>query len=96
MSGTPDLNVNIGGFAIAHTTTTPLTIGDTGTTTPNFASSSAGTGVAAVFTLDSGCTETCNIVTESLKVTHGRVRGAVPIAITGKNASEVTEAWATS
>lgn len=95
-SGTPELSFNIGGFAIAHATNTPLTIGDNGTTTPNFASGSSGTGVAAVFTLDTGVTESFNATIESLKISHGRMKASVPVTIQGRQTGEVAEVYATS
>lgn len=84
-SGTPAFTVNIGAFALAHAAGTPLALPVLGAT-----------GAAATFTLDTGVTETGTFITESIKVTHGRMRAAVPVAMVLQNGGDVTEAWIAS
>jgi hypothetical protein len=84
-NGTADFTVNVGAFAEAHSAATALgmpTLGATGST--------------CTFTLDTGVTEAGTFIIESMKVSHARMRGAVPLAITLRNAGDVTEAWIAS
>lgn len=53
-------------------------------------------GVAATITLDTGCTYAGSYVQESTRLTHHRMRAAVPLVFRLKNASDITEVWATS
>lgn len=84
-SGTPDWNISIGAFALAHNTGTPPAL-----------TSLAGAGVALTLTIDTGLTEAGGMVIESIELQHGRMRAAVPVALQGKNAGEFTETWATT
>lgn len=84
-SGTPDFTINVGAFALAHATSTPLAM-------PTLAAA----GSSAVLTLDTGVTETLTAITQQIKVSHARMRGAVPVAFTLRNAGDVVEAWITS
>lgn len=92
-SNTADFVFTIGAFALAHAANTPPQIG---VTAANGAPQWASGGVAATFTLDTGVSEACNVVTQRFRISHARMRGFVPFAITGKNAGDVTEVWAVS
>lgn len=91
-SNTADFVFTIGAFALAHALNTPPQIGVTTGAALQWASG----GQAATFTLDTGVSEACNVVTQRFRISHARMRGFVPYAITGKNAGDVTEVWATS
>jgi hypothetical protein len=82
-NGTPDWNISIGAFALAHASGTPLAL-DT----------LSAVGAALVATLDTGVTETGALVIESLDLQHSRLRAAVPVAISGKNYGDFVEVWA--
>ena len=87
-SGTPDLRVSIGAAWLAHATGTA----------PDFQNISmfAATGLATVLTLDTGCTESFNLVVARFSLGHARMRAAVGVSIAGANAGEVTEVYAIS
>lgn len=86
-SGTPDFSFNIAAFMEAHAANTAPSLGGSGTVF-------TAAGAALVLTLDTGCTESCNMVVGRFSISHARLRGFVPAAISGKNAAEVTEVWA--
>ena len=56
----------------------------------------AASGVASTFTLDTGVTESGTFVTSMVQLNHSRMGAAVPVAISMKNASDVTETYAIS
>lgn len=84
-SGTPSIAANITAYALAHTANTPAAL-DT----------AAATGANTIFTLDTGVTETFNLIQTSFKLSHGRMRGSVPYNISGVNGNDIVEVWATS
>jgi hypothetical protein len=88
-SGTPTFTFNVGAFALAHATNTPFNLPGTSTI---FSSG----GATATFTLDTGVTESGTVITERFRVSHARMRGYVPIAITARNGAEITEVYATT
>src|SRR4051812_28446275 len=71
-SGTPEISINIGAFALAHTTGTPAKLD----TLPG-----AGTGATLTLTLDTGVSEACTMIVQSVRLSHARMRAAVPMAI---------------
>ncbi len=84
-SGTPTFTFNVGAFALAHASNTPLAM-----------PALSATGASSTFTLDTGVTEACTAITQSIRVGHGRMRAAVPVALSLVNAGDVTETWASS
>lgn len=84
-NGTPDFSFAITAYALAHATNTPPTI-----------AAPVAAGVSTTFTLDTGVTEACTMVQAGIRISHGRMRAAVPYAITGKNYGDITETWPTS
>ncbi len=90
-SGTPDFTFNISAFAGAHATGSAAGLGSVSGAAPGAFSSG---GVATTFTLDTGVTEACGMINSEVKISHARMRGAVPYNITGKNAGELVEVWA--
>jgi hypothetical protein len=84
-SGTPTLDVAVGGFQLkgAASTTPPLV-------------TMSSTGAACVFTLDTSCTLTGNFVFSNFQLTHARMRAAVPFTLNVSNADDITLAWVTS
>lgn len=88
-SGTPSIDVNIGAFALAHATSTPPTMG-------SMSAVGGATGASCTFTLDTGVTEAGSFVAKSIRISHARMRAAVPIALAMSNAGDITETWAVS
>lgn len=84
-NGTPSLDFAILAYALAHVAATAPAM-DT----------AAAAGVACVFTLDTGVTETVTVVQKTFRISHGRMRAAVPYAITGVNFGDVVEVWPVS
>jgi hypothetical protein len=100
-SATPDISINVGAFALAHGTNTPLAMPLLGGTSASVATNTSiltgiGTGATSTFTLDTGCTESGNVICESMKMSHGRMKGAIPVALSLRNQADFTEVWATS
>ena len=92
-SGTPDFVMTVGAFALAHATNTPPNLAGTNTSSPTIFTSG---GATATFTLDTGCTESGTCIVQRMRISHARMRGFVPVAMTLRNQSEITEAWATA
>lgn len=84
-SGTPDFSFNIGAFALKGASNTPLGM-----------PAITATGSAMTLTLDTGVSEACTAVVQSIRIGHGRMRAAVPVAFSLKNYGDVTEVWAAS
>ena len=84
-NGTPDFTMHVGAFALAHAANTA----------PGMPALAA-TGQTCTFTLDTGVTESGPCVVQNLKISHARMKAAVPITFTLKCAGEITETWATS
>lgn len=84
-SGTPQFTVTVNAFALAHATGTA----------PNMPGLVA-TGATATFTLDTGVSEAGTFITEKIRISHGRMKAAVPITLNLVNAGDVTETWATA
>lgn len=86
-NATPDFAFNISAFCLAHNTgTAPALAGGT-------ASAFNTLGYATTFTLDTGVTEACNMVVESITIGHARMRAAVNYDIGGKSESDLIEVW---
>lgn len=87
-SATPHASVSVGAFAKYGASGTP----------PGFGSTSGGTadpdGGTATFTIDTGVTLGGTFVISSLRLSHARLRGAVPLSFQMENAGEVTVTWA--
>jgi hypothetical protein len=83
-NGTPDFTMHVGAFALAHASDTA----------PGLPALSA-TGQTCTFTLDTGVTESGPCVVQDIKISHARMKAAVPIAFTLKCAGDITETWAT-
>ena len=83
-NGTPDFTSNVGADALAHAASTA----------PGMPALAAG-GQTCTFTLDTGVTESGPCVVQNLKISHARMKAAVPIAFTLKCAGDITETWAT-
>lgn len=95
-NGTQDWSMDVGAFQLAHAANTAPNL-------VSFASYGGATGAATTFTIDTGCSESGVAVVSNVRLTHARMRAAVPIAYTMKNgyngigsASDWTEAWATT
>ena len=84
-NGTPDFTIQVGAYALAHSANTA----------PGMPALSAG-GQTCTFTLDTGVTESGPCVVQNLKISHARMKAAVPIAFTLKCAGDITETWATA
>jgi hypothetical protein len=100
-SGTPDFVFTIGAFGLQGATTAApqlpgVALGATTGLSLFLGGSGTGQTQAATFTLDTGCTESCNVVTNRFRLSHARMRGFAPIALTCKNANDITESWITS
>ena len=93
-AGTPDMAFSISAAILAHTSATKPGLDDgTHMFTPNGVGSS-GAGTSSVFTLSNGITFSCDAVVADVDLGAARMRAAIPIAISGKNAGEFVEAWA--
>lgn len=89
-SGTPTWEFNAGAFLLAHTTSAqPFLPGNTSTI---FTSG----GSTATFTLDTNCTYSCTAVLRRFRISHARMRGFAPAALSLTNGGNVTEAYATA
>jgi hypothetical protein len=89
-SATPDYTFNVGAFMTKSSTGAPPLLGSA--TTNIFLATQALT-----LTLDTGttaCTESCSAFVQRFRISHARMRGYVPAAITFKNQGEITEVWA--
>ncbi len=84
-NGTPDFTMHVGAFALAHATGTPAGL-------PALSAA----GQTCTFTLDTGVTESGPCIVQDVKISHARMKAAVPIAFTLKCAGDITETWATS
>jgi hypothetical protein len=93
-NGTPDFVFNVGAFALAHATSTPPNY--VGATTSGFAPGFNASGGAMTLTLDTGVSVGCMGILQRHRISHARMRGYVPIAMTLHNGAEITETWATS
>jgi hypothetical protein len=89
-SGTPHSQVTVAGFAAYGATNTP----------PGFGSTSSGmaspTGGTATYTIATGVTYAGPYVMANLKLSHSRIRAAVPVAFTMENSGDVTTTWPVS
>lgn len=93
-SATPDFTFNIGAFALAHATgSAPNYVG---ATTAGFAPGFGTAGGALTLTLDTGVSVGCTGLLQRHRISEARLRGYVPVALTVKNAGEITETWATT
>ena len=91
-AGTPDFAFSVSAAALAHASATaPGLPGGAGMFVPNGFG-----GATSTFTLDTGVTEACTMVVADYTTGVARMRAAVPVGITGKNYSDVTEVWAVS
>jgi len=85
-NGTPDFDISIQAYALEGATNTP----------PLFGSATAAGGYAATLTIDTGVSEACQLVIARFGLSTGRMRAAVPYAISGKNGGDMVETWAVS
>lgn len=88
-SSTPDYTFNVGAFMTKGTTNAQPFLGST---TANIFLATQ----ALTLTLDSSVTESCSAFVQRFRISHARMRGFVPAAITFKNQGEITEAWVTT
>lgn len=92
-NGTPDMSVNVGAFAIDGVNNTAPGLGASSVLLVGAAGSA---GVACTFTLATNCTESGTFIVENIKIMQARMKAAVPLTFTLKNAGDITEAWATT
>lgn len=84
-SGTPHMSVSVAGFAKK---------GATGKA-PGFGAMTAA-GASATFTVDSGVTFAGNFVVTNIRLSHARLRAAVPLTFQLENAADITTTWPTT
>ena len=89
-SGTPTMMVTVGAFALKGASTSPEYFGVVSSAVMG------GGGATCTFTLDSSLTETGTFVIERKRLTHARMRAAVPLTLTLRNYGDITETWVTS
>ena len=94
-SGTPDFVFNVGAFGLVHGATTyPNLANNTGGTSGTSGTAFSSGGASATFTLDSNTTYSGTVILQRFRISHARMRGFVPLAMTFRNSAEITEAWA--
>ena len=86
-SGTPHQQVTVGAFAAYGATGTKAGFGDATAGT-----ASAGGG-AATYTIATGVTLTGNYCMANIKLSHSRIRAAVPLTFTMENSGDITTTW---
>lgn len=86
-SATPHASVSVAGFAKTGAVGVPPGFGATGFTAA---------GGAATFTVDTGVTLTGNFVVSNIRLSHARLRAAVPLSYQLENAGDVTVTWPTA
>lgn len=91
-SGTAGFTMDVGAACQAHATNTPFLMPTMGSST----AAGASAGQSAVFTLDTGVTETCSVVMKSIRISHARMKGVVLASLSMVNAGDVVEAWAST
>ena len=84
-NGTPGFTYDFVAYAFKGAADTP----------PNFGTSQL-VGFASTFTLDTGVTEAATILQRSFRVSHARMKAAVPFNVSCVNSGENTESWAVS
>jgi hypothetical protein len=87
-SGTPHLMANVIGFTKGHVATSGP-IGVAGGTYD-------ADGAAATFTVDTGHTVAASCLVQSMRVSHARLRAAIPFTATLHQTGDATVTWATS
>lgn len=85
-NGTPDFDFTIQAFALK---------GASGTAPSTITGLSGGT-ASATFTLDTSCTLSGSLMVQSIRLSHGRMKAAVGLTISAKNAGDITESWSVS
>lgn len=86
-AGTPDMAFSISAAILAHTAGTKPGLDDG---THMFLPAGQ---PSSVFTLSTGITFTTDAVVADVDLGAARMRAAIPIALSGKNAGEFVEAW---
>ena len=89
-AGTPDLAFSVSAAALAGGGTGAPGLGGYATGTPQGMWSPSHT---CVLQLDTGITESFGAVVGDYSIGVARMRAAVPVSISGKNAGEITEVW---
>lgn len=84
-NGTPDMAVNVGAWAL----------NGANNTAPGLAGVTylSALGANCTFSFATNCTETGIFIVDSIKLSAGRLKAAVAVAIGLKNAGDITEAW---
>lgn len=95
-AGTPDMAFSVSAAILVGSTASKPGLDDGAHIFLPAGVGSTGTGTSSLFTLSAGVTIQCDAVVADCDLGAARMRAAIPIAISGKNAGEFVEAWVTT